>query len=196
MKKFFADFKAFITKGNIVDMAVGVVIGAAFGAIVTSLVNDLIMPLVSLAVGGLDFTEWKWVIAPAQYNGDILVKAECALRWGNFLQTILNFLIIAFCIFLVLRIFMSAKMKMEKAQAGYKMLSKAEYKSLRKEMKAKGHKKAEIDAAIAAKEAELTEKAKAEAALKAEQEKANAPETSEDILKDIRRLLQSREQEK
>ncbi len=196
MKKFFADFKAFITKGNIVDMAVGVVIGTAFSAIVTSLVNDIIMPLISAATGGFDISDWKWVISEAQYDPvtNAITKAEAALHWGHFLQCILNFLIIAFCIFVVLRIFMSAKTRMEKAQEGYKTLNKAEYKQLRKELKAQGKSKAEINAAILAKEAELTAAAKAEKERKAAEEKANAPETTEQLLTQIRDLLQMNSQ--
>ncbi|MDR0855843.1 MAG: large conductance mechanosensitive channel protein MscL [Clostridiales bacterium] len=105
LKGFFADFKSFITKGNIIGLAVAVVVGGAFGAIVTSLVNDIIMPLVTLAVGGLAVTDWKWVITEAAYDdAGVLVKAESALRYGNFIQTVINFLIIALCIFLALRI--------------------------------------------------------------------------------------------
>ena len=190
MKKFFADFKAFITKGNIIDMAVGVVIGTAFSAIVTSLVNDIIMPLISAVTGGFDISDWKWVISEAQYNdAGVLTKAEAALHWGNFLQCIINFLIIAFCIFVVLRIFMSAKTKMEKAQEGYKTLNKAEYKQLKAELKAQGKSKAEINAAIMQKEAELTAAAKAEEERKAAEAKANAPETSEELLRQIRDYL-------
>jgi large conductance mechanosensitive channel len=195
MKKFFGDFKAFITKGNIVDMAVGVVIGTAFGAIVTSLVNDIIMPLVSLATGGLDISDWKWVIRPEEVV-DGVTRAECALHWGNFLQCILNFLIIAFCIFTVLRIFMAAKTKMERAQAGYKTLNKKEYKELKKQLKAQGKTNAEIKAAVARKEEELTAAAKAEEERKAAEAKAAAPATSEQLLAEIRDLLKARTEEK
>lgn len=108
MGKFWKDFKEFATKGNVVDMAVGVVIGGAFGKIVTSLVNDIITPLISLATGKVSFAELKWVITPAQ--GD---TAELALTYGNFIQSIIDFLIIAFSIFVVLRVMMNAQKKME-----------------------------------------------------------------------------------
>lgn len=108
MKKFFAEFKEFISKGNIMDMAVGVIIGGAFGTIVNSLVNDIIMPLISLLVGGLDFSDWKWVIVKATAD-----TAETSLKFGNFLSAVLNFLIIALCIFTVLKIMMNAKSKLE-----------------------------------------------------------------------------------
>ena len=90
MKKFFKDFKTFISKGNIIDLAVAVVIGTAFNKIVSSLVNDVIMPLASLMVGGKNVTEWKWVINKAQYDasGNVVV-AETALKYGMFIQTII-----------------------------------------------------------------------------------------------------------
>ena len=114
MKKFFGDFKTFIMKGNIVDMAVGVVVGGAFGKIVTSLVNDVITPLISIATGKVMLTDLKWVIKDAVLNeaGEIL-KNEVALTYGNFIQTIIDFLIIAFSIFIVLRIMVNAQKKLE-----------------------------------------------------------------------------------
>lgn len=90
-------------KGNVVDMAVGVVIGGAFGKIVTSLVSDIIMPLISAITGGLTFTDWKWVIREAVMEGETVVKPELALTWGNFIQVIFDFLIIALCIFMVIK---------------------------------------------------------------------------------------------
>lgn len=90
-------------KGNVVDMAVGVVIGAAFGKIVTSLVNDIIMPVVGVITGGTNFSEYKWVIQKGVMNGTEVVTPEVALTWGNFIQTVVDFLIIAFCIFLAVK---------------------------------------------------------------------------------------------
>ena len=85
---FFADFKKFISKGNILDLAVAVVIGTAFNKIVTSLVNDIIMPLISLCTGGVSVEDWKWVITPATET-----TAEVALAYGTFIQAIIDFLI-------------------------------------------------------------------------------------------------------
>ena len=114
MKKFFADFKAFITKGNIIDMAVGVIIGGAFGKIVTSLVNDIITPLVSILTGKVSLTELKWVINEAVLDeAGAVVTPELALTYGNFLQNIIDFLIIAISIFVVLRIMVTAQKKLE-----------------------------------------------------------------------------------
>ena len=103
MGKFMQEFKEFAMKGNVVDMAVGVVIGGAFGKIVTSLVSDIIMPLISVITGGLTFTDWKWVIREAVMEGETVVKPELALTWGNFIQVIFDFLIIALCIFMVIK---------------------------------------------------------------------------------------------
>ena len=108
MGKFSQDFKAFISKGNVVDMAVGVVVGGAFNKIVTSLVNDIIMPLVGILVGGLNVTDWKWVITAANEELGIV---ENAVRYGNFIQNIIDFLIVAFTIFVVLRVFTKLQKK-------------------------------------------------------------------------------------
>ena len=114
MKKFFADFKAFIMKGNIIDMAVGVVIGGAFGKIVTSLVNDIITPLVSILTGKVSLTELKWVINEAVLDeAGAVVTPELALTYGNFLQNIIDFFIIAASIFIVLRIMVATQKKLE-----------------------------------------------------------------------------------
>ena len=110
ISSFFADFKKFIAKGNIVDLAVAVVIGAAFNKIVSSLVNDIIMPLISLATGGASVSDWKWVIKDAVYDASgNLVTAETALRYGVFMQSMIDFLIIALTIFVVLRIIVNSQ---------------------------------------------------------------------------------------
>ncbi|MBQ8914836.1 MAG: large-conductance mechanosensitive channel protein MscL [Clostridia bacterium] len=114
MKKFFADFKAFIMKGNIIDMAVGVVIGGAFGKIVTSLVADIITPLISILTGKVSLTELKWVINEAVLDeAGAVVTPELALTYGNFIQNIIDFLIIAISIFIVLRVMTVAQKKLE-----------------------------------------------------------------------------------
>ena len=111
----FKEFKEFAVKGNVMDMAVGVVIGGAFGKIVTSLVSDIIMPLVGACTGGLNFTEWKWVIRQAVMEGETVVKPELALTWGNFIQVVFDFIIIAFCIFMVVKGMNKLKKKEEPA---------------------------------------------------------------------------------
>ena len=104
MGKFVQEFKEFAMKGNVMDMAVGVVIGGAFGKIVSSLVADIIMPLIGAITGGLNFTDWKWTIIAEKVNeAREVVKPALTLNWGNFLQVVFDFLIIAFSIFLVIK---------------------------------------------------------------------------------------------
>jgi len=102
------DFKEFAFKGNVLDMAIGVIIGTAFGKIVTSLVNDMIMPIISILTGGINFTNLKFIITPK--HGDV---AENAIAYGTFIQNVVDFLIIAFCIFLFVRLIEKFKKKEE-----------------------------------------------------------------------------------
>lgn len=104
MEGFWKDFKAFISKGNIIDLAVGVVIGAAFGKIVTSLVNDIIMPLITWALGATSLADLSIVL-----KRDSEGLATLTWNYGNFIQSIIDFLIIALCIFAVLRILMKSQ---------------------------------------------------------------------------------------
>lgn len=117
MKKFLTEFKEFISKGNVIDMAVAVVIGGGFSKIVTSLVNDVIMPLISMLSGGISVSEWKYVITPAVLDeAGAEIAPEVAFMYGNFLQTIIDFLIISFCIFVVLKIFLGVQSKFKKKE--------------------------------------------------------------------------------
>lgn len=106
------EFKAFAMRGNIMDLAVGVIIGGAFGKIVASLVNDLLMPIIGMFFGGVNFTELRWVITPATAT-----TAEAAIRYGAFLQSIVDFVIIAFSIFMIIKALNSTKKKAEEAPA-------------------------------------------------------------------------------
>ncbi len=117
MKKFFKEFKEFIAKGNVIDMAVAVVVGGAFGKIVSSLVNDIIMPLIGLISGGVNVSDLKVVISKAVLNeaGEV-VTPEAALTYGAFIQTVIDFLLIAFSIFIFLRIILAAKEKFAKKE--------------------------------------------------------------------------------
>ena len=117
MKKFINEFKEFAVKGNVVDMAVGVIIGGAFGKIVSSLVNDVIMPLIGLAVGGVNFTELKWVIREAYVNEAGKEIAAATLNYGNFLQVTFDFLIIALSIFVMIRVIANLSRKKEAEKA-------------------------------------------------------------------------------
>ena len=100
---FIQDFKAFALKGNVVDMAVGVIIGGAFGKIVTSIVNNIIMPPIGVLTGGMDFTDLKLVLKDAVKEGDQVVSEAVTLNYGQFVQDVVDFLIIAFCIFLMVK---------------------------------------------------------------------------------------------
>ena len=108
MKKFIEEFKTFAMRGNVIDMAVGVVIGGAFGKITTSIVNDIIMPVIGVLTGGLNFADWKWVLKEAVTSvneaGETVVDAaEVAITFGNTISVILDFVIIAFAVFCMVK---------------------------------------------------------------------------------------------
>ena len=101
----FAEFKKFILRGNVLDLAIGVIIGAAFGKIVTSVVNDILMPVVGLALGKLDFSNFFISLNGQHYDNLADAKKQGAvLAWGNFLTIVINFLVIAFVLFLAIRV--------------------------------------------------------------------------------------------
>ncbi len=104
-KKFTSEFKEFISKGNVMDLAVGVIIGGAFSAIVTSLVNDIIMPVISLITGGIDFTNWFISLDGNKYAtlAEASAKGASVLAYGSFIQAIIYFLILAFVIFMLVK---------------------------------------------------------------------------------------------
>ena len=108
MKNFVNEFKAFISRGNVVDMAVGVIVGSAFTAIVNSLVKDVVTPFIGVLTGGADFTQMKYVITPA-----VGETPEVAILYGNFIQAIINFLIIAFVVFCMVKMINTMRKKME-----------------------------------------------------------------------------------
>ena len=103
MKKFFKEFKDFIQRGNVLDLAVGIIIGTAFNKIVSSLVNDIIMPLVGL-VGGKNIQEAKLELVPALMDGDVVIKNAVTLNYGNFIQFVIDFLIIALTVFVIVKV--------------------------------------------------------------------------------------------
>lgn len=162
MKKFFNDFKKFITKGNVIDLAVAVIIGAAFSAIVTSLVNDIIMPLIVWIFPVQDLSSLSVTLRPAtEAGGDALIW-----HYGSFLQAVINFVIVALIVFSVLKAVMGAKGIITPKYG--KTLTKEEYKKLKKEGKTK-EEIAEIDK-------QLTEAKEAEEAKKKAEEEANSTE--------------------
>ena len=108
MKRFFEEFKAFAMRGNVIDLAVGVVIGGAFGKITTSIVNDIIMPVIGVITGGLNFSDWKIVLKEAVTSlgadgVEIVEKAEVAITFGNTIAVIIDFIIIAFAVFCMVK---------------------------------------------------------------------------------------------
>lgn len=101
---FTKEFKEFISRGNVLDLAVGIVIGGAFGNIVSSLVADILMPPIGLVIGGVDFKDLKLTLLDAQFNDTgKVIKDAVSINYGNFIQTLVDFLIIAFAIFLVVK---------------------------------------------------------------------------------------------
>ncbi len=107
MKKFFAEFKEFAMKGNVMDMAVGVIIGGAFGKIITSLVDDVLMPIIGMIIGGVNFTSLSIKIG------------EASINYGNFIQNVIDFIIVALCIFTMIKAIngLTAKIKGEEEEA-------------------------------------------------------------------------------
>lgn len=106
-----SEFKEFIARGNVVDLAVGVIIGAAFGKIVTSLVEQVVMPPIGLLLGGVDFSHLQWVLRPENLSTEEI--EEVAIQYGAFLNTVIQFLIVAFVIFLMVK----AINKLKRAEA-------------------------------------------------------------------------------
>ncbi len=117
MASLLKEFKDFAMKGNVVDMAVGVIIGGAFGKIITSLVNDLLMPLIGALIGNVDFTTLSATLRPEKLDaaGEVIKKAV-TLNYGNFIQVTVDFLIVALCIFLVIKGINKAKAATEKKE--------------------------------------------------------------------------------
>lgn len=111
------EFKEFAMRGNVLDMAVGIVIGGAFGKIVSSFVEDILMPPIGVLMGGVNFSDLKVVFKQAVMDGENVVTPEVALRYGNFIQVIFDFLIIAFAIFMLIKAVNKYNKKKEEAPA-------------------------------------------------------------------------------
>ncbi len=203
--KFFKEFKTFITRGNVVDMAVGVIIGGAFSAIVTALTNQILMPLINwfLAVvtNGEGMQGAVTMLRPAYQladDGSVLVSESgkkvidmansIYIDWGAFITAIINFLLIALVLFLIIKVINTLHQGAEKQKGKYAPLTKDEVKAL----KAEGKSREEILAVAAEKKAE------AEAAEKkaAEEAAANAPESEQQLLAEIRDLLKAQNTDK
>jgi len=113
--KMVQEFKEFAMRGNVVDMAVGIIIGAAFGKIISSFVADVLMPPIGMLIGGTDFTGLKIVLKEGVMDGAKVVSAPVTMNYGNFVQVTIDFLIIAFAIFLMIKVMNSMKKKEVKA---------------------------------------------------------------------------------
>ena len=112
-----SEFKEFAVRGNVIDLAVGVVIGGAFGKIVTSMVNDVIMPIIGKLVGGVNFADLQVILTPASMGADGKEIAAVALRYGAFIQSIIDFTLVAFTVFLFVRLINQLHRKQEAAPA-------------------------------------------------------------------------------
>ena len=117
MKKFFEEFKKFAMRGNVIDLAVGVVVGGAFGKITNSLVNDIIMPAVSMLTGGINFSDWKLVLKKAVIENGEEIAAAVTINYGTFISVIIDFIILAFAVFCMVKAINSLHRKKEEAPA-------------------------------------------------------------------------------
>lgn len=123
MKKMFAEFKAFISRGNVLDMAIGVIIASAFGKITTSLVNDVLLPFISLIFGARDMTALNLVVREAVMDGDVVVKEAITIGFGTLVGTIVDFILVALVVFAIVKAFNKAH---EIAEAKKKAAEEAE----------------------------------------------------------------------
>lgn len=192
MKRFFGEFKKFIQRGNVIDLAVGVIIGGAFSAITASLVNDIIMPLITalFAACGLNIgLQGLSVVLNNQpmYLPDGATLNPDAIIWnyGNFIQAILNFLLIAFVLFCIIKAINAANDGVKKGAHKYDPLTTEEIVALRKE----GKKSKEILEAAKAKQAQIDEAKR----IADEEAAANAPKTEAQLLEEVVELLKAKQ---
>lgn len=192
MKKFFKEFKAFISKGNVFDMAVGLIIATAFNKIVSSMVNDIIMPLVTWGTGAASLADLSVTL---RTTVDPVTEEVVKLTWnyGSFLQTVIDFLIIALSVFIMVKLVTASQRKFKEISneiaENIKELSSAEKKELKARAKAEGRNYKELLAEIEAEKAKAIEAEKERLAL----EEANKPKpvTEMDVLTEIRDLLKA-----
>lgn len=191
MKKILKEFKEFITRGNVLDLAVGMIIGAAFTAIVSALVNSIFKPLIDAIPMGDGMAGLITMLVPRDADGasvaygaaNIDLSKSIYIDWGAFLMAIVNFLLTAIVLFAIIKIINTVR-------GGMEGLKGAELdKATKAQLKAQGMTRKQMKAYAEAQKAEAAAKAEAEA-------KANAPETTEQILNDIRELLKSLQPEK
>ena len=198
MKKFFSEFKKFITRGNVFDLAVGMIIATAFNKIVSSLVNDIIMPLVTYATGASSVADLS---IPLRYEWvDGVKTVSLSWNYGSFLQYVIDFFIIAMSVFIMVKVVTNSRKRFEELGEMLEKQTKKEFRAERKQIKKlakeQNRKFKEVWAEHEAEKKRLAEeKAKLEAEEKAKkeaEERANNP-TQEELLKDIRDLLKAQQ---
>ena len=198
MKKFFKEFKAFISKGNVFDMAVGLIIATAFNKIVSSMVNDIIMPLVTWATGAKNLADLSIVLRETVEADGTITKLTW--QYGNFLQAVIDFLIIAFSVFVMVKVVSASRKGLHDISGTFVKLGKKEvkedWKNAKKIAKAEKRKVADVYKEL---EQKRIEDAKEQARLKEEEKKQKEAEerrnnpTETDLLKEIRDLLKNKE---
>ena len=194
MKKFFKEFKEFISKGNVFDMAVGLIIATAFNKIVSSMVNDILMPLITWATGAASLADLSIPLRWEMVDGVKVVTLSWA--YGNFIQTVIDFFIIALSVFVMVKIVNASRKKLKEMEDVIVQQSKKEVKAERKALKLKAKQEnrpfkevlKEHEEQKAKEQAELKAKLEAEKAAKEAEERLNNP-TEQDLLKEIRDLL-------
>ena len=197
MKNFFAEFKKFITRGNVVDMAIGVAVAGAFTKIVNAFTNGFVSPIVGLITGGANLTDQKWILREAEMQiledgTEKVVSPEVAFLWGNFVQMIIDFLIIAFVLFVVMKTFNKISSKAKEINEDIKdNIKSAKVKEAEEAAaKAEAEKKAAEEAA--AKAAAEKSEAEKQAQLAACQAQIACTENTEKLLTEIRDLLKNK----
>lgn len=187
MKKIFKEFKQFITRGNVIDLAVGMIIGAAFTAIVTAVVNNIFKPIINMIpLGDLSGAGLITMLVPKDANGVVVERGSALIDltqsvyidWGAFIMAVINFLLTAIILFIIIKAINSLRDGAKQYQ-----ITNLEKSEIR-ELKAQGMSRKQIKAYAEKKAADAAAQAAAEA-------EANKPETTEDVLKDIRELLRA-----
>lgn len=200
MKKFFKEFKEFISKSNVFDMAVGLIIATAFNKIVSSMVNDILMPLITWATGAASLADLSIPLRWEMVDGVKVVTLSWA--YGNFLQTVIDFFIIAMSVFLMVKVVNASRKKLKEMEDVIVEQSRKEVRAERKALKIKAKQEnrpfkevlKEHEEQKAKEQAELKAKLEAEKAEKEAEEKRNNP-SEQDLLKEIRDLLQQQAQQ-
>ena len=192
--KFWKEFKAFISRGNILDLAVGVIIGGAFSAIVTALTNKIIMPLINLllSIGGENGLESARTMLKAAYDseGNIDWATSIFIDWGEFITAIINFFLIALVLFIIIKAMMNASKAMQNAKEASSKDARAERKQVRAEAKEKGISYKQAWAEHQKEKEQIAEQAKIDADAKAKLEADEAyKKSTEGLLAEIRDLL-------